>query len=160
MRVFLAFPFTKLLSANNVFDEFMKNSLLRIIHALEKEGHSVFSAQFREEFGEKLMTPEVATYLDYNEMLNTDLVVAFPGWKPISGGVHVELGWASSMKKPIILFLHEEEDYTPMVTGLYKVTDVHYIKFNDDQIGDLSTMVIENVNKWGSIMNYSGSRKE
>ncbi|WP_240420359.1 nucleoside 2-deoxyribosyltransferase [Paenibacillus periandrae] len=145
MRIFLAFPFTKLLTEDNIFDENMKDFLVNTINALTNKGHSVFSAQLREEFGDKLMTPDVATNLDHMEMCKADLVVAFPGWKPISGGVHVELGWASSMKKPIIAFLHDDQEYTPMITGLHKVTNVEYVHFNDKSINELTSMVVDNV---------------
>ncbi|MBU7315050.1 MULTISPECIES: nucleoside 2-deoxyribosyltransferase [Paenibacillus] len=148
MRIFLAYPFTKLLDADGNFHESAKHFITNAVKRLEERGHSVFSAQVREVFGEELMEPDLATRLDYQEMGNADLVVAFPGWAPISGGVHVELGWASAKGKPILLFLHEDESYTPMVTGLGMVTQVKPILFGDADMDRLVDQILEEVDQY------------
>ena len=74
----------------------------------------VFLAHYREKWGKDLMCADECTMDDYREMKLSDYVIAFPG-KPISGGVHIELGWASSMKKNILLMLDKEEKYSPLV---------------------------------------------
>lgn len=148
MRVFLAYPFTQLLDSNGLLKGESKEFILSSIKQIEQRGHSVFSAQRREDFGEALMTPEIATELDFNEMKNADLVVAFPGQFPISGGVHVELGWASALQKQIILFIHKDERYSPMVDGLHTVTSVTYVEFDDtDSYADLGNKIIEEINR-------------
>jgi hypothetical protein len=68
----------------------------------------VFLAHYREKWGKDLMCADECTMDDYREMKLSDYDIAFPG-KPISGGVHIELGWASSMKKNILLMLDKEE---------------------------------------------------
>ncbi|MCL6449896.1 MAG: nucleoside 2-deoxyribosyltransferase [Acetobacteraceae bacterium] len=91
-------------------------SLIRA--GLEEAGCTVFLAHEREEWGANLMVPEVCTLLDLEEMGRADVVVAVPGQ---SGGVHMELGWASVLRKPIILLLDPKQRYSPLVLGLSSV---------------------------------------
>lgn len=148
MRIFLAYPFTQLLNQETgLIDQANTNFLLETINQLTQFGHSVFSAQFRESFGAKLMEAAPATFEDFNEMKGADLVIAFPGQFPISGGVHVELGWGSALGKPFILFLHKYEDYSPMVEGLHTVTEVKYVRFGDETKEELLNKIIDEVRK-------------
>jgi len=48
-------------------------------------------------------------------------VVALPGQ---SRGVHVELGYAAGLRKPIILFVHADEVESTLVAGLPSLTRV------------------------------------
>ncbi|MCZ0756138.1 nucleoside 2-deoxyribosyltransferase [Anoxybacillus sp. J5B_2022] len=150
MRIFFAYPFTKLLnSSTGIIDEGNTNFILNAVNKLEEMGNSVFSAQCREKFGKELMDPDTATKLDFEEMKNADLVIAFPGQFPISGGVHVELGWASALGKPIIAFLHKDEMYTPMIQGLHTVTNVKYVTFDDNDTDlDIINKIITEVEKY------------
>ena len=99
------------------------------------------------------MCAEECTMDDYREMKLSDYVIAFPG-KPISGGVHIELGWASSMKKNILLMLDKEEKYSPLVQGLETLTNVqicYYKNLFDEVVIDeihsyLSWIAKESVN--------------
>lgn len=44
------------------------------------------------------MTPQQCTKIDFEEISTCDLFVAFPG-SPASPGTHIEIGWASALKK-------------------------------------------------------------
>ncbi|MGN7382681.1 Nucleoside 2-deoxyribosyltransferase [Chlamydia abortus] len=145
MRIFLAYPFTQLLREDGLLEGKATSFLNQAIDALTANGYSVFSAQKREAFGLELMTPEVATKLDFIEMQKADLVVAFPGWFPISGGVHVELGWASALSRPLILFLHKEQEYSPLVMGLGTVTQVKEVRFGNEDLDRLVSMITNEV---------------
>lgn len=146
MRVFLAYPFTQLLNPETgLIDEKNTDFLNNTINQIEELGHSVFSAQFREKFGAELMAPDPATFEDFNEMKGADLAVAFPGQFPISGGVHVELGWGSAFGKPFILFLHKDESYSPMVEGLHTVTPVKYVRFGDESQAELTQKIVDEI---------------
>ncbi len=120
-RVFLAAPFTKHLKVNG-FDKSVFNEITSLISLLRKFGYSVFSAHEREAFGEKLMPPETCTLLDFKEMNQCDIVIAIIS--DSSYGVSLELGWASALKKPIILYMKEGQAFpTPLIEGIGKVTD-------------------------------------
>ncbi len=148
MRIFLAYPFTQLLVPESGLVEPRATSfLLTAVEELTRRGHSVFSAHRREAFGKELMAPDVATFLDYEEMCKADYVVAFPGNKLISGGVHIELGWAAAMRKPIAMFLAHTQSYSPLVTGLHKITEVKYIFFHEDGDDVLVTRVVAEIDR-------------
>lgn len=64
-------------------------------------------------------------------MNESDVILAFPG-NPISGGVHIELGWASALHKKIYIFLEKTANYSPLITGLKTVTDVELVEITED----------------------------
>lgn len=131
MNVFIAFPFTDIIDQNtNTVKTESKLFLEKIMNSLLEQGHYVFLAHHREEWGKKLMTAEQCTPADLEEMKTTDIVLAFPGENP-SGGVQVELGWASALKKKIYLFLHTHTNYSPLVYGLSTITEAEIIKYEN-----------------------------
>nr|WGD65771.1 nucleoside 2-deoxyribosyltransferase [Bacillus subtilis] len=76
------------------------------------------------------MTPQQCTKIDFDEISTCDLFVAFPG-SPASPGTHIEIGWASALKKKIVLLLEKDRDYAFLIQGLNVVADVEYINFKD-----------------------------
>jgi nucleoside 2-deoxyribosyltransferase len=122
MRIFLASPFTQYLSPDLELASGLKELLVGLETALQDRGHSVFLAHRIEEFGAKLRPPHICAPLDLLEMRRCDAVIALPDR---SFGVHVELGWASGLKKPtLILAENGEEPTSPMLTGLESVRGV------------------------------------
>jgi len=119
-RIFLAAPFTKYL----IKDEFPPHAFEQITHFMETlrlEGYSVFSAHEREDFGNKLMPPDLCTRLDFEEMSQCDVMVAI--MSDDSYGVSVEIGWASALNKPIILVNPNNRQYpSPLIEGIGQVT--------------------------------------
>lgn len=85
-------------------------------------------------------------YIDPKEMgkkslevvTSSDVIVAYP---ERSVGVNIELGWASLLKKKIILLVNERDDIHLMHAGLNGVTNSEIIKFRD--IVDLKTKLRE-----------------
>jgi deoxyadenosine/deoxycytidine kinase len=59
---------------------------------------------------------------------SSDVIVAYP---ERSVGVNIELGWASLLKKKIILLVNERDDVSLMHAGLNGVTNSEIIKFRD-----------------------------
>jgi hypothetical protein len=126
LRVFFAAPFTQLIeSASGVVAATWRDELRSMYDALVRRGHSVFLAHEREAWGEQLMTPQTCTPLDYAEMQAADVVCAYVG-NPPSHGVHIELGWASSMRKPILILTDDGVQYTPLLWGLGDVANTTY----------------------------------
>lgn len=138
MKYFIAHSFTQIINRNTgIVDDEYKNRLLELRNYLLSNNHEVFLAHFRENWGKDLMTDKECTADDYKELLESDCVLAFPG-NPISGGVHIELGWASSLKKDIYMFLEKDAVYSPLITGLDTITNVTMVYFeHEDSIFDL-----------------------
>jgi len=128
-RIFVGAPFHNYINPNTgIFLNDKKLMLECIINCCENKGHTVMNSHIRENWGKSWMLPEECTPLDYNEILNADIFVAVPG-NPPSGGVHVELGWASALKKRIIIFLEKGKKYSNLVIGLREVSEVDYIVY-------------------------------
>jgi nucleoside 2-deoxyribosyltransferase len=120
MRIFLASPFTHYLirdaDGSHRLDPDLHALLLRIESALTEAGHSLFLSQRREEFGAKLWSAHQCTPFDFLEMQCSDCVIAIPDK---SYGVHVEIGWATAMGKPVLLVVDESAEFTsPLLQGL------------------------------------------
>jgi nucleoside 2-deoxyribosyltransferase len=103
-RIFLAAPILKFLTAGPggraSFDTEARRLLEALAAALQETGAELFLAHREEGFGESRPRAEVLTARDLDAMRQADLVVA---WPSDSYGVHIELGWASALGKPIIV---------------------------------------------------------
>lgn len=138
--VFLAGPFKGGLSVESgLLEEPLKRQLMDLVDFLENRGFRVFNAHRREQWGRDLVTPEECTSIDFEEIKESDWVVALPGC-PASPGTHIELGWASALGKPITVLLEAGKEYAFLVRGLHRVTDVRYIHFEstEDCLSELS----------------------
>jgi nucleoside 2-deoxyribosyltransferase len=67
------------------------------------------------------LAPEICTPADFTAMTRCDVVCALVG-RPPSGGVAVELGWASALAKPVLLLVDTESGASPLITGLDAIT--------------------------------------
>jgi nucleoside 2-deoxyribosyltransferase len=131
-RVFLAGPFKQLMDPETrLLGLLMKQRLEAIIHLLERKRFAVHCAHRREGWGADMMTPEDCTRIDYQEISAADILLAFPG-SPASPGTHIEIGWASAMKKKIVLLLEHDKEYAFLVRGLHRVADVTEVVFTTD----------------------------
>jgi len=96
-----------------------------------QKGHDVISAHVREDWGQNLMPPEEFTPLDLNLIKECDLVIAYVDYQP--SGVYVELGWASALKKKIIVLAEKPvSQLSPLVQGLSRITETVIISFEDE----------------------------
>lgn len=130
MRVFLAMPYSQFCDETYTMSTVYKNFFKKLIAGIENHGHTVFLAAKRENWGANYDGDAFCTQVDYNEITSCDLVCMVPGW-PFSGGVHVEAGWASAVKRPMNIFLQRDKFYSPMITGLHALTDVQYFTYDD-----------------------------
>lgn len=133
-KIFLAAPFKSLVDeTTNVMFEKEKNQIETLVTLLEEKGYAVHNAHKREKWGKEFMPPEQCTEIDFVEIENCDLFIAFPG-KPPSPGTHIEIGWASALKKKIVILIHENiEDYAYLVRGLHVIAEVTYIVYHSDR---------------------------
>lgn len=146
MKVFLALPFSQF--CNNETDEVEENNkwfFKCLVTKIKELNLDYFLAHEREDWGAKYKSAEESTLIDFNAIKSSDIVVAVPGC-PLSGGVHIELGWASASNKKILIFLKKGFDYSPMVEGLSNITDVKYFEY-DEMISTDSIDIIINAVK-------------
>ena len=130
MYIFFASPFSQFCEGEE--DIIKKNRWFfeDIISWFKNKNIEYFCSQEREEWGENYISPEESIRVDYKEIQKCDLFIAIPG-NPISGGVHVETGWASSFGKRMILFLDKNIEYSPMILGLPSISNCEIIYYDD-----------------------------
>ncbi|RHU42080.1 nucleoside 2-deoxyribosyltransferase [Clostridium sp. TF11-13AC] len=132
-KIFIGCPITKYIDNNTFTDEIFRCFMKEMYDLCTHYADEVFLALKREQYGKNLMT-DTCTELDYNEMKTADIIVAIP---EDSKGTAVELGWASAMKKKIVLILNKGKRYTPLISGLEDITDtliIWYDKSLNDQV--------------------------
>lgn len=154
MKIFLAFPFSGIINEeNNIIADYYIGFLTGIRQAILDKNMKVFLAHFRENWGKSLMTAEECTPLDLIEMQESDFVFAFPG-PPISGGVHIELGWASALGKKIVLFLKRGEEYSPLIVGISTITEAEVVYFDDITDDIIYDTIINKINSLAQLCSY------
>lgn len=124
-KIFIACPISKYLNKNEFTNRDFKEYIQGIHSICKRYTDNVFFALEREKFGLNRMEDHVCTKLDYYEMIDSDIVVVIP---EDSQGVAVEVGWASAMKKNIIMILDECFSTSPLINAINEVTDAKVIK--------------------------------
>ena len=128
-NAFIGAPFADYIEpATGKLYEDKKLMLLRIIQFVESKGFTVDNSHVREDWGENWMPPEICTPLDYEKIKEADIFIAIPG-NPPSGGVHIELGWASALKTRVIMLLEKDKKYSNLVLGLGTIGEIEYIHY-------------------------------
>jgi len=130
-KVFIGGPFKAWIDpTTSKLEEKYQRRLKELIFFFENRHYEVHNAHQREDWGANFWEPDQCTKLDYNEIASCDIFIAFPG-VPASPGTHIELGWASALGKKIVLLMKKGEYYAHLVKGLYTVSDVEYLYYND-----------------------------
>ena len=128
-KIFLAAPFHNYVGGEGVRMKQEKIELIeRVLDYLRSKGYEVHNAHEREEWGKDWYSPDVCTPLDFQQIRESDILIAMPG-NPPSGGVHIEIGWATALDKRVILLLDGNKTYSNLVVGLGSVGKVDYIKY-------------------------------
>lgn len=118
-KIFIACPISKYLiddGINKDFEIFIKN----IYEYCQEISATTFLALSREEYGKKKMYGSDCTTADFNEMQNTDLLIAFP---EDSMGVSVELGWASALGIETLVFIDKKYKQSELVKSINSVVN-------------------------------------
>lgn len=131
MKIFLAAPFKNKI-INGKLEDSYKEFLLNIKNILSKQGHEVHLALEREKWGEEFWTDEDCTKKDYQEIKESEIILAYFD-ESFSGGVHIELGWASEMKKRIYIITNNKGNLCSLIKGLGIVSDAKIIEFNQPE---------------------------
>ena len=147
MKVFLAMPYSILCDKNYEVKKEYKDFFVKLTNELKKINCEYFLAHERENWGKKYSNAKESTLIDYETIKNVDLVCMIPGI-PYSGGVHVELGWASANKKDLKIFLKRNSYYSPMVTGISCLTNTDYIYYDNDYSDELIALIIKEIKEF------------
>lgn len=140
-RIFLAAPFTKYICPiRRSFPLEKREPIQAVASALRAHGADVFLAHEREAWGHALMHANDCTMLDFLELQSSDVVVAIIN-SP-SYGVCIELGWASALQLPIILFDETQRGVscTPLLQGLWGITHCDVVRSIDEVIALLEDL--------------------
>lgn len=125
-RVFLAAPYSQFMDpSTGQVEDVWQERLERLRTAFLDAGSAVFNAHHSEVWGQEWRAPEVCTPIDHAAMTSCDVVCALVGTPP-SGGVAVELGWASALGKPCLLLVGGDSAPSPLLVGLGGITRVDY----------------------------------
>lgn len=146
MKVFFAIPYSQLCDEKYEVKKEYRIFLEKLINETKKIGCDYFLAHERENWGKEYSSAEESIQIDFNTIKNSDLVCVIPG-VPNSGGVHVEIGWASANKRKMRIFLKKDYPYSPMVTGVHKLTDAKYYYYDEDFGEDLLNSMIDCIKK-------------
>jgi len=146
MKVFLAMPYSQLCDKNYKVKKEYKDFFVKLINELKKMNCDYFLAHEREKWGKEYTSAVESTIIDYETIKKVDLVCIIPGI-PNSGGVHVEMGWASANNKKLKVFLKKDYFYSPMVTGIHSLTDTEYIEYINDYSDELIELIISCIRK-------------
>ena len=139
MKVFIAMPYSQLCDEKYILKPKYKEFCVTLTNEIKSIGWEYFLAHERENWGKEYSSAEESTSIDFNTIKNSDVIVSIPD---TSGGVHVELGWASANKKRIKIFLDKNKSYSPMVLGLGVLTDVEYYYYDEEYSKEVIDQII------------------
>lgn len=126
MKIYLASPISKYVrkGMNKDYTETMNN----IYNLLCSYGETYFPLK-KEAYGEDKIagSGEVCTQIDFDKVKESDLIVAFP---EDSQGVSVEIGWASSSNKNILIFIDKKYHQSELIRFINTITPT--VKVNID----------------------------
>jgi nucleoside 2-deoxyribosyltransferase len=130
--VFVAAPFWAYVDKETgEFDNEAFRSINRILEHFDARGCVVYNAHRREKWGQDFMEPEQFTLLDYEQISSSDVIVAVPGCPP-SPGTHIEIGWASANKVPMVLLLEAGKEYAGLLRGLDRFAPVKILEITGE----------------------------
>lgn len=132
-KIFISCPFNKFLKNNTFVDKPFREFTEELYEVCLQYTPNVFFALKREDYGAKPM-PNYSCLRDFEEMKNADIVLAIPD---DSMGSAVEIGWASAMRKNIVLILNMGQDYSPLITNIPKITAGEIIWYKKDLLSIL-----------------------
>lgn len=117
-KIFIACPISKYLTKDGIDNDF-ENFIKEIYNTCSEYCNNVFLALEREEYGKNKMYGADCTVSDFQEMEDTDLLIAFP---EDSMGVSVELGWASMSNKEILIFVDSNYKQSELVKSINSIS--------------------------------------
>lgn len=94
-------------------------------------------------WGKVYLGPEEIVKKNWEKINSCDIIVAYP---QKSRGVHVEVGWASALKKTVVILLDSSEDESELVKGLSSIATTILIRFdNHEELREKLRMVMRRI---------------
>ncbi|MER5867412.1 hypothetical protein [Kitasatospora sp. NPDC002040] len=150
-RVFLAAPLMRLTGpADSVVTLASRTRLTTLRSALLKSGAAVYSAHHSDAWTVAGRAPEPRVPSDFRALQTADLVFAYVG-APLSAGVALELGWASSLRKPIVLLVDEAITHNPLIATIEQVAPVLPLVFDDSWSQEALRHTVETALDWAGM---------
>jgi hypothetical protein len=154
-KVYITAPFTKksINGSNKVYgeikDESYKNFLEIIDATARKCGfQTVLPHRDIHEWGNTNLTTDEIGKKSFESLRSSDILIAYP---EDSKGVNVVIGWASMLKKKIIILLNEKEALSFCYISLNGLTETRIVKFKD--IMDMENKLAETLNDFSLNIN-------
>lgn len=145
MKIYLASPISKYVrkGMNKDYTETMDN----IFKLLTNYGETYYPLK-KEAYGEDKTagSGDVCTKIDFDKVNEADLIVAFP---EDSQGVSVEIGWASSANKKILIFIDKNYHQSELIRFIDTITPT--VKVNIDTINgykNIEKQILNEINKY------------
>jgi len=133
MKIFVTGPLKRTLDETGKMNQKYIEKIKRLRMFLEAKGHDVFIPHEVDDFY-KSFNPVNVVKTDYNEIRNSDIVIAYPDYPP-SGGACVELGWATAFFKRVIVLYKKDKKYSPLLSSIDKLERVQPITYETDEEG-------------------------
>lgn len=126
MKIYLASPISKYV--RNGMDKDYTETMDEVYELLCKYGETYYPLK-KEAYGEDKTngSGDICTKVDFDKVNGSDLIVAFP---EDSQGVSVEIGWASSAKKNILIFIDKNYHQSELIRFIDTITPA--VKVNID----------------------------
>lgn len=126
MKIYLASPISKYV--RNGMDKDYTEMIDKVYELLCKHGETYYPLK-KEAYGEDKTTGsgDVCTKVDFDKVNSADIIVAFP---EDSQGVSVEIGWASSAKKNVLIFIDNKYHQSELIRFIDTITPA--VKVNID----------------------------
>jgi len=130
LRVFLAAPSLRLTGpADGVFTLALRAKVTALREALLDAGVTVFSQHHDDCWTTRGLGTGFRVPSAFRGMQSADLCFAYVE-SPLSAGVGMELGWASALRKPLVLLVDQAATHNPMISTLEEVSPVLPLKFD------------------------------
>ena len=136
--IFVGGPIQNAIGLDGIFNIQVRNLIETVLKILKKANYRILSAHTYENFGEMDVSNKFQEVCarDFQWMKECDLFLAVlpldsKGEVISSSGTSVELGWASAMRKPIILVRHSAQKYSHLIAGLNVMTHVAEVYINE-----------------------------
>ncbi|KDN84065.1 hypothetical protein ACFV1L_14505 [Kitasatospora sp. NPDC059646] len=150
-RVFLAAPLMRLTGpADSVVTLASRTRLTTLRSTLLRSGAAVYSAHHSDAWTVAGRAPEPRVPSDFRAMQSADLVFAYIG-APLSAGVSLELGWASALRKPIVLLVDEAITHNPLIATIEQVSPVLPLVFDDTWSQEALHHTVETALDWAGM---------
>lgn len=125
-EIMLACPIGKYLTKDGI-DKTFEQAIKEIYSLIQQYTQRIAFSLRREDYGRNKMWGDVCTPLDFNDVRNCKYIIAFP---EDSGGVAVELGWASAWQKELLVFVDEKYRTSELIKFIDLVTPAKVVKIN------------------------------